>query len=108
MGSGPSTNMHRMWRELHAVQGRRFVEWDEYMRVRTRSGETLTVYTDPRRLQQEMLRLAPQDGKLIGQLCGAIRRMSTIDMPVTTEKMGLFERLGYLVPWAFLGPTMKT
>jgi phytoene dehydrogenase-like protein len=108
MGSGPGTNMHRMWRELHAVQGRRFVEWDEYMRVRTRSGETLTIHTDPRRLQQEMLRLAPEDGKLIKQLCGAIRRMSTIDMPVTTEKMGLFERLGYLLPWALLGPVMKT
>ena len=34
MGSGPGANIHQMWRELHAVQGRRFVEWDEYTRVR--------------------------------------------------------------------------
>jgi phytoene dehydrogenase-like protein len=108
MGSGPSTNLHRMWRELHAVQGRRFVEWDEYMRVRTRSGETLTVYTDPGRLEQEMLRLAPEDGRLIGQLCGAIRRMSKADMPVTTEKMGLAEQLRYGLSWASLAPALKT
>jgi phytoene dehydrogenase-like protein len=28
-------------------------------------------------------------------------------MPVTTEKMGLFERIGYLLPWLSLGPAMK-
>ena len=59
MGSGPATNLHRMWRELHAVQGRRFVEWDEYLRVRTSGGQTLTIYTDPDRLEQEMLRRGP-------------------------------------------------
>ena len=108
MGSGPATNMHRMWRELHAVQGRRFVEWDEYMRVRTSGGETFTVYTDPAMLEKEMLRLAPQDGELIVRFCAAIRRFSSIDMPVTTEKMGLCERLGYLLPWVTLGPVLKT
>jgi phytoene dehydrogenase-like protein len=30
MGSSPGTNLHDMWKELHAVQGRTFVEWDEY------------------------------------------------------------------------------
>jgi len=108
MGSGPATNMHRMWRELHAVQGRRFVEWDEYMRVRTSDGQTFTVYTDPYKLEAEMLRLAPKDGELIWRLCSAIRRLSCVDMPVTSEKMGLFERLGYLLPWVRLGPTMRT
>jgi phytoene dehydrogenase-like protein len=107
MGSGPATNMHRMWRELHAVQGRRFVEWDEYMRVRTADGETFTVYTDPARLEAEMLRLAPQDAKLIRGLCSAVRRFSAADMPVTAEKMGLFERLGYMFPWIALGPALR-
>jgi phytoene dehydrogenase-like protein len=106
MGSGPQTNLHRMWRELHAVQGRRFVEWDTYMRVRTSGGETFTVYTDPIKLQLEMLRLAPEDGKLIGRLCGAIEKFAAIDMPVTTEKMGLFEKLGYLLPYVSAGPAL--
>jgi phytoene dehydrogenase-like protein len=106
MGSGPQTNLHRMWRELHAVQGRRFVEWDTYMRVRTSGGKTFTVYTDPTKLQLEMLRLAPEDGKLIGRLCGAIEKFAAIDMPVTTEKMGLFEKLGYLLPYVSAGPAL--
>jgi len=108
MGSGPASNMHQVWRELHAVQGRRFVEWDEYMRVRTAGGQTLTIYTDPAKLEKEMLRLAPQDSKLIGRFCGAIRRFSKVDMPVTKEKMGLLQRLGYLLPWVALAPAMKS
>jgi len=106
MGSGPSANMHQMWRELHAVQGRRFVEWDEYVSVRTSSGETFTVYTDPRKLRDEMLRLAPEDGRLIGQLCNAIEGFSTVDMPITTEKMGLFKLLGYMLPYLSVVPGM--
>jgi phytoene dehydrogenase-like protein len=108
MGSGPASNLHQVWRELHAVQGRRFVEWEEYMRVRLAGGGTFTIYTDPDRLEKEMLRLAPQDGKLIARFCGAMRRFSAIDMPVTTEKMGLFERLGYLLPLVRLAPAMRS
>lgn len=106
MGSGPSSNMHQMWRELHAVQGRRFVEWDEYARVRMESGETLTVYSDPRKLRDEMLRIAPEDGKLVGQLCRAIERFSTADMPVTIEKMSLFEQLRSMLPYLSAGLVM--
>jgi len=29
-------------------------------------------------------------------------------MPVTKEKMGLFQRLGYLLPWVALAPAMKS
>jgi phytoene dehydrogenase-like protein len=108
MGSGPASNLHQVWRELHAVQGRRFVEWEEYMRVRLAGGGTFTIYTDPDRLEKEMLRLAPQDGQLIARFCGVMRRFSAIDMPVTTEKMSLFERLGYLLPLVRLAPAMRS
>jgi phytoene dehydrogenase-like protein len=104
MGSSPKSNMYEMWKELHAVQDRTFVEWEVYTQVRTEGGATFTVYTDPARLEEEMLRIAPEDSKAIHSLCRAIRKVSRADMPVTTEKMGLFERMGYLLPWlSFLG-----
>ncbi len=103
MGSGPGTNMHEMWRELHAVQGRRFVEWDEYLRVRTRGGETFTVYTDPRKLEAEMLRIAPEDGNVIRPLCRAIERMSRVDFPITLEKMSVLERVRALAGMVPMG-----
>ena len=106
MGSSPGVNLHQMWRELHAVQGRRFVEWDEYMRVRIPTGEIFTVYPDPARLRREMLRLAPGDSKLINVLCGAIERFSRIDMPVTTEKMGVLEKVRTYLPYLAAGPVL--
>jgi phytoene dehydrogenase-like protein len=107
MGSSPGSNMHEMWRELHAVQDRQFVEWEEYARIRTRGGEAITIYTDPGRLEAEMLRMAPEDAKVIHSLCAAILKVSRLDMPVTTEKMGLFEHLGCILPWIGLGATVK-
>ena len=107
MGSSPRSNMHEMWKELHAVQGRKFVEWDVYARIRTRGGELFTVYTDPGRLQAEMLRVAPEDAKVIRSICAAIGKLSRADMPVTTEKMGFFERFGYILPWLGLAGAMK-
>jgi phytoene dehydrogenase-like protein len=107
MGSSPGTNLHDMWRELHAVQGRTMVEWEQYVTVRTSSGERVTIYTDPTRLEAEMLRVAPEDAAVIRSLCGAIRKVSRLDMPVTTEKMGLLERMGYTLPWLSFGFTMK-
>jgi phytoene dehydrogenase-like protein len=99
--------MHEMWKELHAVQNREFMEWEIYARIRTRSGELFTVYTDPGRLQAEMLRVAPEDSEVIRSICAAIAKLSKADMPVTTEKMGLFERLGYILPWVGLTGTLR-
>ena len=107
MGSSPGTNMHEMWKELHAVQDREFVEWEEYARVQTTGGELFTVYTDPVKLETEMLRVAPGDAAHIRSLCGAIRKLSRIDMPVTSEKFGFFERIGSLLPMVSLGPLLK-
>jgi phytoene dehydrogenase-like protein len=106
MGSSPGSNMHEMWKELHALQGRKIVEWEVYARIRTRGGELFTVYTDPGRLEAEMLRVAPVDSAVIRSLCRSIRKVSKTDMPVTTEKMGLFERVGYILPWLSFGTAM--
>jgi phytoene dehydrogenase-like protein len=106
MGSSPGSNIHEMWRELHAVQNRKFVEWEVYAQIRTRGGELFTVYTDPGRLEEEMLRVAPEDSAFIRSFCYAIRKVSKTDMPVTTEKMSLFERVGYILPWLSFSTAM--
>jgi phytoene dehydrogenase-like protein len=110
MGSSPGANLHEVWKELHAVQEREFVEWEEYAQIRI-AGEggrrVFTVYTDPARLEQEMLRLGPQDASSIRSLCGTIGKLSRADMPVVTEKMGVLKRLGYLLPWLGLAQAMK-
>ena len=106
MGSSPGTRLHELWRELHAVQGRRFVEWEEYVRIRTSSGEVLTVFTDPTRLEREMLRIAPDDSRAIRGLCSGIARMSRLDFPVAMEKMTIRERIRALLALPSFGLAM--
>ncbi len=82
MGSGPSTDMHIIWKELGAVKNRKFIEWDEYVTYKTADGNIFTMYTDPDRLKKEMLRLGPDDEKLINAFCKGIKRMSALDKPI--------------------------
>lgn len=78
-GSGDGQPFNRMWRELGAVQGRRFVDHDEYQRL-TDGDQTLIVYADPDRLETHMLELSPQDAGLIRAFCRGVRQFTHFDM----------------------------
>jgi phytoene dehydrogenase-like protein len=106
MGSGPRSALNGIWRELHAVQGRRFVEWDEYVTVKTAEGVKFTLYTDPDRLEREMLRLGPEDGRLIRSFCKGITALSRMDVPVAMERMRPRERVGLLLRAASAAPAL--
>ena len=109
MGSGPSSNFHAIWEELGAG-GLEYIEWDEYVRVRLSDGDSFVLYTDPARLEAEMLRLSPEDGDAARAFAANIRRVSRLDLPVAFDKLPLKERLSLLIrlpSWLFLLPWMK-
>ncbi len=84
-GSGEGQPFHQMWRELGAVQGRRFVHHEEYQRI-TDGEKTLIVYADPGRLEQHMLELSPADARLIRQFCDGVRQFTNFDMWALYDK----------------------
>ncbi len=114
-GSGEGQPFNAMWRELGAVQGRTFVNHQEYQRV-TDGQKTLIVYTDPDRLQAHMTDLSPKDARRIRALCDGVRQFTRFDMSamyaVPKPLMGLrqwlqlgFKMLPYtpaLAKWARL------
>ena len=54
-GSGPANNdFYRFWEELGAVQGRPFINYEEFVRVEGKDGQVFILYTDIDRLQQHM------------------------------------------------------
>jgi len=97
MGSG-SGAFHRFYKELGAVQDRRLVDHEEFVRVEGPGGKTWTVYTDIDRLEQHMLELSPADAGVIGELCSAARVLTRGDLPLEKplEWMGLFDVLKML------------
>jgi phytoene dehydrogenase-like protein len=55
--------VRQMWQELGVVENQRFYYHDEVVRIE--SGErSLSICTDPRRLEEQMLALSPADAKL--------------------------------------------
>ena len=87
VGTGQKASVRRVWEELGAVQGRQIVDHDVYLQVEGTGGKVFTVYTNAERLEKHMLELAPADAGPIKELCGAIRRMAGIDMPLDSPNI---------------------
>jgi phytoene dehydrogenase-like protein len=111
-GSAPGKPFHQVWEELGAVQGRQFVNHEEFMRIRTPDGKTLIIYSDPDRLEAHMKELSPADSGLIEDFAQGIRKFTTFDMSILKEQpkelMGLdgWRRLGMkMLP--YMGPVLK-
>jgi phytoene dehydrogenase-like protein len=92
MGSGPSSNLHEIWKELGAAD-LPYVEWDVHTVVRLTDGDDFTMYTDPDRLEAEMLRLGPGDGRVIRRITNWIRMAMRFDIPVAMDRVSAAKRL---------------
>jgi phytoene dehydrogenase-like protein len=106
MGSGKTSNLHEIWKELGAGE-LRYVEWDIYASVRLSDGDSFNVYTNPAGLEAEMLRLGPEDGAVARTLADGVRRVSRLDMPAAMDKMSLGERLALLARLPSALPLMR-
>jgi phytoene dehydrogenase-like protein len=60
LGSNPDRAMHAQWRELFDIDKLTFVQPEEYVRLETEHGESLSIYSNVDRLEAELLAKAPQ------------------------------------------------
>ena len=80
-GCSPAVpEMHAVLRELIDFAKMRFFDFDEFIHIEM-NGEVFRVYSDVDRLEAEMRRLAPDDGKEIARFTGAIRELSAAVIP---------------------------
>ena len=95
IGSGPGASFHHIWEELGAVQGRRMVNHEEYLRVEGTGGKTFIVHTDIDRLEQHMKELAPADVRAIEEFCNAVRLFTRFEPPMDKprELFGILDSL---------------
>jgi phytoene dehydrogenase-like protein len=110
VGSRPGANFYRIWEELGAVQGRRMIDHEEFLRVEGKDGRTLVVHSDLDRLEQHMRELAPQDAAVIKQLTRAARACARYDLPVdkAPELYGMLDGTWFLIrTLPFLGLMSK-
>jgi phytoene dehydrogenase-like protein len=100
MGSSPGKSLYNVWTELGAVQGRKMIESDIYLKWENREGDTYTIYTDPEKLRQEMYRLGPDDKRIINQFIKGIIAFSKFDIPARKEdeSFGLMFKMMGIMP----------
>jgi phytoene dehydrogenase-like protein len=99
MGSGASSNLHRIWVELGAGD-LDYIEPDEYMTANLADGDSFTIYTDPDKLEAEILRLGPGDTGFAHLLSSKIKAVARADMPAAFDRLSFGEaaRLALALP----------
>ena len=94
-GSGPRCNFYPLINELLDFKNHRVIDFDKFMRVCSKDGPYLDVFTDVDKLRNEMVRIAPEDKKTIDTFINAIRFASKCNLPVEKPKE-LFSLSDYL------------
>jgi phytoene dehydrogenase-like protein len=99
VGSGPQSGFYRIWQDLGALEGRAFVDYDEYARYEGADGKTFIVFTNIDRLEQHMREIAPEDAGVIDEFITAVRRCTRMEPPLekAPEVSTLFDLLKLVV-----------
>lgn len=74
LGNGPGNEMHQIWLELGALQGKQMRHFETFNIVRDKEGGAVYFYSDPDRLEAHLLDLSPADAKLIREFCAGLRK----------------------------------
>jgi phytoene dehydrogenase-like protein len=73
VGSKPGADFYAQWQEVCDIDKLTFVDPEEFVRIETENGDSLTVFTNVDRLKAELLRRAPQDAPAIHDLIHSVR-----------------------------------
>ena len=90
VGSSPASRMHDFWQEVGVVQGREFVNIDEFMEMEGPEDRKLIFYSDVDRLEKHLLEFSPADERAIREFTGGIRICRAFDQP--SESLPLIKR----------------
>jgi len=97
VGSSPKSAMHRLWQEVGAVQGRAFYQYEYLIQALDGKDNRLIAYTDPDRLREHLISIAPEDARIIRRITRDIKRLSKRDMPVELSIANLFRMIPFIV-----------
>lgn len=74
LGNGPGNEMHQIWLELGALQGKEMRHFDVFNIVRGQDGRAVYFYCDPDRLEAHLLSLSPADARPVRAFCAGLRK----------------------------------
>jgi len=94
-GSKPGTALYQVYDKLGLMEGRRFHHPDSWATVRDGHGNEITLYTDPERLYDELIRISPDDKPFISRLCKDIQKLSRMETSVDMTILDIIRYIPY-------------
>lgn len=109
VGSGPGDSFYTVWQELGALQGKKVLDFDEFLRFEGSDGKTFIVYTNLDRLQDHMLEVAPVDKELTKEFIQACRKIVGLEIPLEKppELMRMKDGIKLMSEMKSVMPVMK-
>jgi phytoene dehydrogenase-like protein len=80
VGSSPNGDFHAHWEEVADIGKLTFINPDEFVRIESQEGDCLTIFTNVDRLEEELLRRAPQDAAAIHDFTHSVRTLGRFRM----------------------------
>lgn len=81
-GTDPKSAYYKLWEDLGGVQNKEFFYYDYFAKVQDQNGNIMTFYTDPDKLREQMIVIAPEDKKIIREIILDIKKFMKHEMPV--------------------------
>jgi len=99
VGSSPSESFYALWNELIDMAKLQFVDHEVFFQIEDKEGNTLRVFTDVDRLEEEIKHVAPEDTDLIEEFIGGIRKFIPFSYSIdkAPEVMNPFDGLKMMV-----------
>jgi len=85
LGSSPASPMYRQWCELFDIGRLSFIYPEEYLRIESCNGDSLSIYTDVERMQDTLLRRSPQDAEAIRDFSETVQKFAHLPLPDPSE-----------------------
>jgi len=102
MGTKPNTGFDVVWNELGAFENEdgsrsEIVNLDDFSRMEFVDGSVVRLFSDADRLKEELLRIAPEDRKMIVQLAKDLKRLSRFRITTDPENHSPIHRASSLL-----------
>ena len=102
-GSSKEYDYYRYWEEIGLIQDREIFNPEIFTRVEGPNGEVLNFYTNADRLEQHILEIAPEDSKLIREMCSTIRAFTKWNPGIDND---ISDRMKSIIPMASVMPAL--
>lgn len=107
VGTNPTSDLFPLWKHVGAFDENTKVIDPEYFCKYVIGNETVTLYADAAKLEAELLRVAPEDEKLIKKFISYVKAYTHVRVPVSkpVDYMNLFELVAYgskMLPMVFI------